>query len=84
VTDEAERAEKLASIKRLVEMAEKAYDDMYETHNQRDANDHYRDAKDYYYDAIGLARELGLNEEMVKLHDRLWHIKQVFHGQFGG
>jgi hypothetical protein len=82
--DETERAEKLASIKRLVAMAEKTYDDMYDAHNNHDANDCYRNAKDYYTDAIGLARELGLNEEVVKLHDRLWHIKQVFRGQFAG
>jgi hypothetical protein len=80
--DDAERAEKLASIKRLVEMAEKAYDDMYEAHSRGDANDCYRNAKDYYDDAISLARQLGLNEEAEKLHDRLWHIKQVFRGQF--
>jgi antirestriction protein len=80
--EESERQEKLAALKRLVELAEKAYDDMYEAHSQRDANDCYRDAKDYYHDAIGLARELGLNEEADKLHDRLWHIKQVFFGQF--
>ncbi|MGP8251018.1 MAG: hypothetical protein ACLQHF_03225 [Terracidiphilus sp.] len=80
--EETERQEKLAALKRLVDMAEKAYDDMYEAHSQRDANDCYRDAKDYYYDAIGLASQLGLKEEAVKLHDRLWHIKQVYHGQF--
>jgi hypothetical protein len=49
---------------------------------ERAANDCYRDARDYYTDVIGLARELGLNDEAVKLNDRLLHIKQVFHGQF--
>jgi hypothetical protein len=51
---------------------------------ERAANDCYRDARDYYTDVIGLARELGLNDEAVKLNDRLLHIKQVFHGQFAG
>jgi hypothetical protein len=82
VIEEAERQEKLATIKRLVDMAEKAYDRMYEVYDQHDINACYRDAKDYYYDAIGLYRELGLSEEAEKLHDRLWHIKQVFFGQF--
>ncbi|HTW79192.1 MAG TPA: hypothetical protein VME23_06610 [Terracidiphilus sp.] len=79
--EEAERQEKLATIERPVELAEKAYDKMYDVYEQHDINDCYRDAKEYYYDAIGLARELGMNEEADKLHERLFHIKQVFFGQ---
>ncbi len=82
--DQAERAEKLAALKRLAALAEKAYDDMYEVHTQHEVDDCYRDAKDYYCDAIGLAGELGMPEESGKLHDRLWHIKQVYHSQFAG
>jgi hypothetical protein len=82
--DENDRAERLAAMKRLVEQAEKAYDDMYEAHHRHDIDRCYRDAKDYYTDAIGLARGMGMNEEADKLHDRLSHIKEVFFSQFAG
>lgn len=80
--DEAERKQQLERIEFLRQTAEKAYDEMYEVHSLRDANNRYRDAKEYYYDAIGLARQLGLNEEAEKMSDRLLHIKAVYRSQF--
>jgi hypothetical protein len=80
--EDQERQGKLGQLAHLKQLGEKAYDDMYEAHNFRDADDFYREAKDCYYDAIGLARELGLNEEAEALHERLWHIKQVYWHQF--
>jgi|HubBroStandDraft_1064217.scaffolds.fasta_scaffold06023_2 hypothetical protein len=82
--DENERAEKLSAMKRLVEMAEKAYDDMYEAHEQREIDRCYRDAKENYYDAMRVARELDMNEEADKFQQRLSHIKEVFFHQFAG
>ena len=82
--EESEREQKLAAMKRLIALAEKCYDDMYEAYEQRDVNRCYRDAKDYYTDAIGLAGELGMNEEADRLYARLWHIKEVFFHQFAG
>ena len=66
----------------LVALGEKAYDDMYETHDQSAATVCYCDAKDAYYDAIGLARRLGLDDEARKLEERLQHIKAVYRHQF--
>jgi hypothetical protein len=63
-------------------MGEKAYDDMYEVHSFRDANECYRDAKDYFYEAIALARRLGMAAETEALEQRLQHIKEVFRSQF--
>lgn len=80
--DDAERQKQLEHLEYLRQTAEKAYDDMYEVHSLRDANDRYRDAKEYYYDAIGLARQLGLIEEAEKMSDRLLHIKAVYRSQF--
>ena len=80
--DEEELQTKLAGLRQLKEMGEKAYDDMYEAHSPRDANDCYREAKDCYYEAIGLARRLGLEEEAELLSKRLAHIKDVFRSQF--
>ncbi|HUB52504.1 MAG TPA: hypothetical protein VL986_10170 [Terracidiphilus sp.] len=82
--DEIERAERLSAIQRLVEKAEKAYDEMYEVYSRHDIDRCYRDAKDYYTDAIGLAHRLDLNDEADKFQKRLWHIKEVFFSQFAG
>jgi hypothetical protein len=79
MTDETERDAQLKQLEHLKAMGEKAYDDMYET---RSATASYSDAKECYYDAIGLARQLGLNEEVEALEKRLAHIKAVFRGQF--
>jgi len=82
MTEDAERQAKLETLARLKQMGEKAYDDMYEAHDFRAGDNFYRDAKEYFYDAIGLAKRLGLNEEAEALHERLWHIKQVYWHQF--
>ena len=79
---EEERQAKMASLARCKAQAEKHYNDMYEAHSFRDANDCYREAKDCYYDAIGLANQMGLKDEATALSERLWHIKEVFRHQF--
>ena len=66
----------------LVALGEKAYDQMYEVHDQTSAAACYSDAKEAYYDAIGLARRLGLGDELEKLEKRLEHIKAVYRRQF--
>jgi len=81
MTDE-ERKSKLHSLESCTQGAEKAYDDMYETHSFRDANDCYRDAKDYFHAAIGHAEDLGLKEEAEALRKRLEHVKAVYRSQF--
>jgi hypothetical protein len=80
--NEEERSARLANMTHCKTMGEKAYDDMYEAHSFRDANDCYRDAKDFFYEAIRLAGELELAEERESLSKRLEHIKAVFRGQF--
>jgi len=66
----------------LVALGEKAYDQMYEVHDQHSADACYRDAKDAYCDAIGLAQRLGLRDEAARLEKRLAHIKAVYRNQF--
>ena len=80
--DEAERGLQLEQLKRLKALGEKAYDDMYEVHPLSAATACYSDAKECFYDAIGLARRLGMEEEVDALEKRLAHIKAVFRGQF--
>jgi len=79
MSEEQER--QLAHLKAL---GEKAYDDMYEAHSFRDANVCYSDAKEGFYGAIGLAEELGHQDEADALRKRLEHIKEVFRSQFAG
>ncbi len=84
MTEYSARPEDLENLKRMKSMGEKAYDDMYEAHTQRDIDSCYRDAKEWYYEAIGLAHRLGLTEEAEALQDRLHHIKSVYRSQFSG
>jgi hypothetical protein len=78
------RPEDLEDLRRMRAQGEKAYDDMYEAHTQRDIDTCYRDAKEWFYEAAGLARRLGLAEEYDAISDRLSHIKSVYRSQFSG
>ena len=80
--DELERNRKILQLARLRDLAEKAYDDMYEEHSFSGAGACYSDAKEFFYDAIRLAEELGLAEEAAALTKRLEHIKAVYRSQF--
>ena len=79
---ETDREAQLAQLANLKAMGEKAYDDMYEAHSPSGASICYSDAKECYYDAIGLARRLGMEDEVEGLTKRLEHIKAVFRSQF--
>lgn len=75
--------DKLCSLREHKSAGEQAYDDMYEkAHSLSDANAFYSEAKESFYSAIGLARELGLQQEVEQLEKRLAHIKAVFQSQF--
>lgn len=80
--DEAERISQREQLERLKALGEKYYDDMYEAHSSSGASACYSDAKECFYDAIGLARRLGMEEEVSALEKRLEHIKAVFRSQF--
>lgn len=82
MADEVERAAQLEQLARIKALGEKYYDDMYEAHSSSGAAACYSDAKECFYDAIGLARRLGLEEEVTALEKRLAHIKAVFRSQF--
>ncbi len=82
MSDEFERNQKILQLAHLRDLAEKAYDDMYEQHSFSGSGACYSDAKEFYYDAIQLAEELGLAEESAAMTKRLEHIKGVFRSQF--
>jgi hypothetical protein len=67
----------------LEAQAEAAYDKMYDARASTDAAARYSDAKEALHDAIGLARQLGRNQDAERLAARLAHIKTVFRAQFG-
>jgi hypothetical protein len=65
-------------LKQLEALAEKYYDEMYET---RSPSGSYSDAKECLYEAINLARQIGREDEADRLEKRLDHIKAVFRSQ---
>jgi hypothetical protein len=78
-----EREDKLRQLALCKQSGEQAYDDMYEkARSPNAATAYYSDAKESFYTAIGLARELGLKEQVEELEKRLAHIKAVFRSQF--
>jgi hypothetical protein len=60
-------------------LAEKAYDEMYDTRSPAGL---YNDLKDYFASAIAAANQAGLPQEAVRLSKRLEHCKQVYRKQF--
>jgi hypothetical protein len=78
-----ERGDKLCKLLEHKFAGEQAYDDMYEkAHSPSEAGAFYSEAKESFYAAIGLARNLGLDQEVDQLEKRLAHIKSVFRSQF--
>lgn len=69
-------------LRRLVKLAEDAYDRMYDAPSSRAASTCYADAKDYFCDAIAMATSLGFADAARALEARLAHVKAVFRGQF--
>jgi hypothetical protein len=69
----------LAEIAACEALAEKSYDQMYDS---RYPVAEYSDLKDHFADAIGLARRAGLTDEVERLSKRLEHCKAVYRSQF--
>jgi hypothetical protein len=59
-------------------LAEKAYDDMYDSRSPAAC---YSDLKDYFASAIDAAKRAGLKDEAERLMRRLDHCKQVYRKQ---
>ena len=81
---EQERQNRLRRLHQCIKLGEDSYDQMYEPRTYNNTAGHYSDAKDFFGEAIGLARDLGLNEQAQALTERLAHIKAVFRSQFSG
>ncbi|HLJ90270.1 MAG TPA: hypothetical protein VKZ53_25890 [Candidatus Angelobacter sp.] len=78
-----EREGKLRKLREHKAAGEQAYDDMYEkAHSLSEASAFYSEAKESFHAAIGLARDLGLDQEIEELQTRLAHIKSIFRSQF--
>jgi hypothetical protein len=78
-----ERDKKLRKLEISKHAGERAYDDLYEkAYRPGDATAYFSNAKESFYTAIELARELGLEQEVRQLEERLAHIKAVFRSQF--
>jgi len=81
---EQERQERLERMRQCIKLGEDSYDQLYEPRTHSNSAGHYSDAKDFFGEAIGLASELGLNDQAQALSERLAHIKAVFRSQFSG
>ena len=79
---EEERKDRLDRLNECIRRGEDAYDQLYDPCTHTNPAGHYSDAKDFFGEAIGLARALGLDEQVQTLSDRLQHIKAVFRSQF--
>ena len=73
--------DELRTMAELEALAEKAYDEMYET---RFPAGLYSEMKDMFADAIGAARRAGRPDEVERLTKRLEHCKAVYRSQFSG
>jgi hypothetical protein len=62
-------------------LAEKAYDEMYET---RFPGGLYGDVKDFFALAIGAAERAGRPGEVARLTKRLAHCREVYRKHFSG
>jgi hypothetical protein len=69
----------IEQVARFEALAEKAYDEMYDS---RYPAGEYSDLKDYFALAIGAARDAGLPAEAERLSKRLAHCKAVYRKQF--
>jgi hypothetical protein len=69
----------LARIAHLEALAEKAYDEMYET---RSPFGSFSELKDCFAEAIGVAERAGLEAEAKRLTARLEHCRAVYRSQF--
>lgn len=81
---EQERQERLERMRQCIKLGEDSYDQFYEPRTHNNPSGHYSDVKDFFGEAIGLASELGLNDQAQALSERLAHIKAVFRSQFAG
>ena len=68
----------LEQLARYEALAEKAYDDMYDS---RSPTACYSDLKDYFASAIDAANRAGLKNEAERLTRRLDHCRQVYRKQ---
>jgi hypothetical protein len=60
------------------QQAEQAYTKMYDAASHSDATARYSDAKEALYATIGIARELGEKDSLLRLEARLAEIKAIF------
>jgi hypothetical protein len=75
----ARRAEAARHVARLDALAEKYYDEMYETHSLTGC---YADMKDCFTEAISVAEMAGLSTDAERLRKRLDHCKEVYRKHF--
>ena len=69
-------------IERNEQLAEAAYDAMYDARSDVLAKMHFEDATMYFARAAEAARSLGLADDAIRLEQRRDHARKVFRSQF--
>ncbi len=76
-----QKKSEIQRIKALEAYAEKAYDEMYEAKGPAGAGGYFSEVKEVLSEAIRIAREIGLEDEAIRLEKRLDHIRGVYESQ---
>jgi hypothetical protein len=75
------RADNLKQLEFFIRQAEEAYGRIYDAWSGTGRAAAYSDCKESMADAIHLARELGLDDKVAELEEKLKHYKEVFQHQ---
>ncbi len=79
-----DRSNRMNEMERYEQLAEAAYDAMYDPRPGMVAKMHFEDASMYFFRAAEAARSLGLTEDAVRLEQRRDHVRKVYNSQFRG
>lgn len=68
-------------LDRLKARAEEIYDEMYEASGPAAAGAYFSEIKEIFFTAVNLAKEMGLEDEVMDIRKRLEHIRSVYESQ---
>jgi hypothetical protein len=68
-------------LDRLKARAEEIYEEMFEASSPAAAGAYFSEVKEIFFTAVNLAKEMGLEDEVMDIRKRLEHIKSVYESQ---
>jgi hypothetical protein len=79
--DQSMKSDSMEQLTFFINQAENAYSRIYDAWSGSERAAAYNDCKESMADAIHLARQLGLDDQVIELEKKLKHYKEVFHHQ---